>query len=236
MSVDTTMGAHNDVCVVVRMYNEASVVGAVVAELATVFGQVICVDDASTDGSGDIARAAGARVVTHPINLGGGAALKTGLAHAARTTNAEYFLTFDADGQHRAVDGLAMAAHARSNNLDVVLGSRFLDQESKIPRSRRLLLRAATMFTRATTGVVLTDSHNGLRVLRRSFVDNLRLTIPGMGYASELTAGLNRPGIKYDEFPVTILYTDYSRAKGQRNLNAVNIVADLALTRLWAPA
>ncbi len=129
-----------------------------------------------------------------------------------------------------------MSAHARSNDLDVVLGSRFLNHESKIPRSRRLLLRAATMFTRATTGVALTDAHNGLRVLRRNFVETVRLTISDMGYASELTAGLNRPGIQYDEYPVTVIYTDYSRAKGQRNLNAVNIVVDLALTRLWAPA
>ena len=57
-----------------------------------------------------------------------------------------------------------------------------------------------------------------------------------MGYASELISALGSPGIRYDEFPVTILYTDYSRAKGQRNLNAVNILADLALTRLWATA
>ena len=61
-SVDT-----RDVCVVVRMYNEASIVGAVVAELTQVFRHVVCVDDGSTDASGDIARAAGGLVVTHPV-------------------------------------------------------------------------------------------------------------------------------------------------------------------------
>ncbi len=84
MQVDPAMHTPDDVCVVVRMYNEATVVGLVVRELVSAFGRVICVDDGSTDGSADIARAAGALVITHPINLGGGAALKTGLTFAAR--------------------------------------------------------------------------------------------------------------------------------------------------------
>jgi polyprenyl-phospho-N-acetylgalactosaminyl synthase len=225
-----------DVCVVVRMYNEASVVGPVVAELTNTFANVVCVDDGSTDGSGDIARNAGALVVTHPVNLGGGAALKTGLEFARRATHAAYFVTFDADGQHRVQDAVAMVAHARARQLDVVLGSRFLGVDSDMPRARRVLLRSAALFTRATTGVDLTDAHNGLRVLSRTFVDSLRLTITGMGYASELIAALSAPEIRHDEFPVTVLYTEYSLGKGQRNLNSVNIVVDLALTRLWSPA
>ncbi len=225
-----------DVCVVVRMYNEAAVVGPVVAELTERFEHVVCVDDGSQDASGDIARAAGALVVTHPINLGGGAALKTGLRHALAATTATHFITFDADGQHQACDALSMLEHARTDQLDVVLGSRFLGVKSEMPRSRRALLRTAAVFTRATTGVALTDSHNGLRVLSRSFASGLRLTIPGMGYASELIAALAGEGIRYAEHPVTVLYTDYSLGKGQRNLNSVNIVVDLALTRLWATA
>jgi len=226
----------NDVCVVVRMYNEASVVGPVITELAQSFANVICVDDGSTDGSGDVARAAGALVVTHPVNLGGGAALKTGLAYACAITDAQLFVTFDADGQHGVDDAVAMVQHARSGGFDAVLGSRFLGAAVEMPASRKALLRAGALFTRATTGVQLTDSHNGLRVLSRSFVSTLRLTIPGMGYASELIAALGRPGVRHDEFPVTITYTDYSMAKGQHNLNSVNIVVDLALTRLWSIA
>ncbi len=225
-----------DACVVVRMYNEASVVGGVVAELKQHFEHVVCVDDGSHDESGAIARAAGALVVTHPVNLGGGAALKTGLRYASEVTSSTHFVTFDADGQHRVEDALAMVTHSRANQLNVVLGSRFLGVESEMPRSRRLLLRTAALFTRLTTGVNLTDAHNGLRVLDRSFVETLRLTITGMGYASELVAALGAPGVRHDEFPVTVLYTEYSLAKGQRNLNSVNIVVDLALTRLWSPA
>ena len=227
---------NQDVCVVVRMYNEASVVGDVVSELIGSFAHVVCVDDGSSDDSGAIARRAGARVVTHPVNLGGGAALKTGLAHAMAATDADYFVTFDADGQHQVSDALAMLQHARAGEFDVVLGSRFLGVESEMPLSRRLLLRTAALFTRATTGVNLTDAHNGLRVLHRDFVSGLRLTITGMGYASELVGALARPGLRHDEYPVTVLYTDYSLGKGQRNLNSVNIVVDLALTRLWSPA
>ncbi|MGD9959698.1 glycosyltransferase family 2 protein [Nocardioides sp.] len=225
-----------DVCVVVRMYNEAAVVGPVVTELVQCFDHVVCVDDGSSDGSGAIARAAGALVVTHPVNLGGGAALKTGLRYASEVTDATHFVTFDADGQHQVSDALAMVELARTNDLDVVLGSRFLGLESDMPASRRALLRAAALFTRVTTGVALTDSHNGLRVLSRRFATRLRLTIAGMGYASELIAALGADDVTYAEHPVTVLYTDYSLGKGQRNLNSVNIVVDLALTRLWSPA
>src|SRR5262249_11680797 len=148
--------------VVIPMHNEASVVGGVVADLLTVFDHVVCVDDGSRDQSATVARAAGATVVRHPTNLGQGAALETGIRYALRDPGTDYVVPFAAAGQHRVEDAVAMVRAARERDLQVVLGSRFLEAAEDVPAARRLLLRAAVRFTRATTGLAVTDAHNGL--------------------------------------------------------------------------
>ena len=223
-----------DVCVIVRMYNEAPRVGAVVSGLLQHFAHVVCVDDGSTDDSGAIARAAGATVVRHAQNLGGGAALETGFEFVRRHTEARWCLTFDADGQHRAEDALAMVQHARSSGVDVVLASRFSGTAHDMPWTRRATLRCGTAFTRWTTRLNVSDAHNGLRVFSRSALDRVTLTHAGMAYASEITAAIRRHRLTWAEVPVTILYDDYSLAKGQSSLNAVNIIFDLTMARLRA--
>jgi polyprenyl-phospho-N-acetylgalactosaminyl synthase len=222
------------VCVVVPMFNEATTIGAVVSELRQVFPNVVCVDDGSSDGCHDVARSAGATVVRHPVNLGQGAALQTGFAMALTDPEFAHVVTFDADGQHRVEDAHAMFSLAVSGDIDVVLGSRFLGQpgDVEIPALRRLVLHAATRFTRLTTGLDLTDTHNGLRVLSRRAVEAMHLTLNGMAHASQLLSQVAAARLSYVEAPVTIAYTDYSRAHGQSNANALNIAFDLAVERL----
>jgi len=222
--------------VVVPMYNEAQVIGDVVTELRGSFPVVVCVDDGSSDESAAIARAAGALVVPHPTNLGQGAALETGIRHALSLPATEYVVTFDADGQHDVADARAMVERAAEGGLQVVLGSRFLAPAGAVPLARRMLLRAAVQYTRRTTGLALTDAHNGLRVLRRDAAEAVRLRLHGMSHASEILTLLARGGFSVEEHPVTIRYTDYSRAKGQRGYNAFNILFELAVNRMRAAA
>lgn len=224
---------NDDVCVVVPMFNEALMVGEVVADLRATFPRVVCVDDGSTDGCDLVARAAGATVVRHPVNLGQGAALQTGFDFALTDPSVKYVITFDSDGQHSRADAEAMLRTARDERVDVVLGSRFLAQADQvIPPFRRLVLRAATWFTRATTGLELTDTHNGLRVLSRRAVEAMDLTLDGMAHASQLLNQVAHHRLSYVEAPVTIAYTEYSMARGQSNVNALNIAFDLAVERL----
>lgn len=224
---------HDGVCVVVPMFNEATSIGAVVSELRHTFPRIVCVDDGSSDDSAAVAAGAGATVVRHPANLGQGAALQTGFAFALLDPATTHVVTFDADGQHRVQDALAMLDVARVAGVDVVLGSRFLeDTPVDVPWLRRQVLRAATWFTRATTGLALTDTHNGLRVLSRRGVEVLDLTLNGMAHASQLLSQVAAHRLSYVEVPVTIEYTEYSRARGQSNVNALNIAFDLALERL----
>jgi glycosyltransferase involved in cell wall biosynthesis len=222
----------DDVCVIVPVYNEAGTVASTVSDLRREFPLVLCVDDGSTDGSADLAAAAGALVLRHAVNLGQGAALQTGFAHVLRHTDARFVVTFDADGQHLVADALQMLDVVRTTEVDVVLASRFAGSTVDMPAARRLVLRLATVFTRWTAGLQVSDTHNGLRVLSRRAVEVIRLEMPRMAYASELLNSIVPNGLRYAEVPTTVLYTDYSRAKGQRNSNSVNILFDLAVRRL----
>jgi glycosyltransferase involved in cell wall biosynthesis len=220
-----------DTVVVVRVYNEAPVVGAVVSELISAGLTVIAVDDASTDTSADEIDKAGAFRVSHPINLGAGGALQTGYEAALRFTDAKYIACFDADGQHQLADLLGMVRLIREG-YDVVIGSRFLDGATEMSLGRRLILRLATKVMNRSGGTRLTDAHNGLRIITREVAAGIKLSHAGMAYASELEYFLTRPAHKVAEYPVHILYTDYSRAKGQPLLNSVNILVDTIAHRI----
>jgi polyprenyl-phospho-N-acetylgalactosaminyl synthase len=209
------------------MYNEATVVGKVIEGLLDTFPNVVCVDDGSRDGSVVAARNAGAVVVEHPVNLGQGGALQTGIEYALQDPQTDSIVTFDADGQHRVEDAEAMVARLRTESLDVVLGSRFLDSRTELTAMKRIVLKVAALQMKLSTGLDLTDAHNGLRVLGRDVAGRINLTQNRMAHASELVHQLAAFKVRYVEHPVHIIYTDYSKAKGQSLLNSVNIVADL---------
>lgn len=220
-------------CVVVPAFNEAGGVAEVVRALVQHFGTVVVVDDGSRDATSALARTAGATVLRHPVNLGQGAALQTGIQYAAGLAGVDHVLTFDADGQHDIHDAIAAVNAAAESGVDLVLGSRFLEAaSSNVPHLRRLTLRAGLVFTRVTTGLDLTDTHNGLRVLSRRAAAATRLRQHGMAHASEILELAAREGWSYLEVPARVRYTEESLAKGQSSLNALNVVYDLALGRL----
>ena len=217
----------DDTWLVVPLYNEAQVVREVIEDARRTFPHVVVVDDGSRDDSATQAEAAGAVVVRHPINLGQGAALQTGIRYVLERTDARYLITFDADGQHSVADAAAMVAAARKENLAIVLGSRFLKGPSPVGWLKRLVLATAAVVASRTTGMHLTDAHNGLRLLRRDAAEHLNLRQNRMAHASEIIRQLGATGLPWREFPVHIAYTEYSKAKGQSLLNSVNILVDL---------
>jgi polyprenyl-phospho-N-acetylgalactosaminyl synthase len=223
----------DDTVVVVRVFNEEPVVGPVITELVSAGLSVIAVDDASTDNSAAEIDKAGAFRVSHPVNLGAGGALQTGFEAALRFTDARYIACFDADGQHQLADLLEMIQKIHEG-YDVVLGSRFLEEAgpSQMSWPRKMILRAAAKLLNRRGGVKLTDAHNGLRVVARHVAADVQLSYAGMAYASQLEEYLTRPEYRIIEHPVHILYTDYSRSKGQPLLNSINILAELAAHRV----
>jgi glycosyltransferase involved in cell wall biosynthesis len=213
--------------VVVPLYNEATVIAGVIAGVLPHFPNVVCIDDGSTDGSLDVARRAGAHIVEHPINLGQGAALQTGIDYALAQQGCEYIVTFDADGQHRIEDAVQMVAAARATGAAIVFGSRFLDDRTNPGWMKRVILKTAVWVTNMTTSVKLTDAHNGLRVIRADAAARIQLKQDRMAHATEIVLQLGDTGLPWIEHPVELLYTDYSKSKGQSVLNSVNILVDL---------
>lgn len=217
--------------IVIPAYNEESVIGSVVADIRPHFPNVVVVDDGSTDGTGEQAYSAGASLLTHPINLGQGAALKTGIQYALQQ-GAKYIVTFDADGQHSIADVDTMFDVMRANNCDAVLGSRFCGTTVNLPTMRRMVLRLAVVFTRLSTGLNLTDTHNGLRLLSADAARRIELYQNGMAHASEILEQIARHRISFSEAPVSIRYTDYSLQKGQKLSNSITILLDLFIRRI----
>jgi glycosyltransferase involved in cell wall biosynthesis len=215
--------------IVVPAYREATVIGEVVDSLLKIFPNVYVVDDGSPDKSGEVARERGAHVIWHPMNFGQGAALQTGIEAGLENPNIKYFVTFDGDGQHSPADAQAMVETLRSGETDVVFGSRFLDERTELTAAKRVVLKLAVTYTNALTGLKLTDAHNGLRAFNREVAKHVNLQHDGMAHATEIVNQISKGGFRYTEKPVHIIYTDYSKAKGQSLWNSINILFDLIL-------
>lgn len=217
----------SDVWLVVPVYNEGPVIRGVAEAAKATFPNIVCVDDGSRDDSADQIRAAGVHLVRHPVNLGQGAAIQTGVEYARSQPGAKYFVTFDADGQHQVDDVEAMLARLRAEPLDIIVGTRFAGQDNtNVPLIKRIVLRTVVMLSPRTRRLGLSDAHNGLRVFNKTVADNLDLTMNGMSHASEFVRLIDEKKWRVGEQPVTILYTEYSMAKGQSLLNGVNILFD----------
>jgi polyprenyl-phospho-N-acetylgalactosaminyl synthase len=228
-----------DIAVVIPAYNEEKMIGQVIKDVRTACPHVFVVDDGSSDGTAASAHAAGANVLRHVLNRGQGAALATGI-EAALKAGADIVVTFDADGQMDPADIASLVAPIEAGICDVALGSRFHGngchpepvegRQSRMPFVRRLTLKAALVFTKLTTGLALTDTHNGLRAFSRAAAAELEIKCDRMAHASEILEEISRHGWRYREIPVKIRYTEYSMKKGQKISGAFRILRDLIMS------
>ena len=216
--------------IVIAAWNEAERIGPT---LQTLKGfPTIVVDDGSRDETFETARQHATWVLRHPINCGQGAALQTGIDFAL-SQGAEAIVTFDADGQHDASEIPDLVQPVLSGRVDVALGSRFLGRTIDMPASRRWLLKTAVFFTRLTSGLALTDVHNGFRCFSASAARRIRIRQPRMAHASEILDQISQLGLRYEEVPVTIRYSAESLVKGQRTSDAIRIGGEILVERVW---
>jgi len=148
---------------------------------------------------------------------------------------ADYVVHFDADGQHRPIDIHVVLEPLLEGKIDVALGSRFLNRSSAaaVPFRRRVFLRGATYVNFVLTGVLLTDAHNGLRALTRDAAERIQFRENGYAHASEILHQIRSHRLAYAERPITVVYSEYSVAKGQSLWNGFNIVFELLMTKLF---
>ena len=226
------MSGFSDTWLIVPCYNEGTVIFDVLSQARETFPNIVGVNDGSADNSAEQIRAAGAHLVDHPVNLGQGAAIQTGVEYARKQPGAEFFVTFDADGQHQVKDVMRMIERLRTEPLDIIVGTRFAGQEnSQVPWIKRAVLKTVVMLSPRTKRLGLTDAHNGLRAFNRKVAEEMNIRMNGMSHASEIVSMIDQHGWRVDEEPVDILYTEYSMSKGQSLINGVNILADGLVAR-----
>lgn len=228
--------SHNfsDTWLIVPCYNEATVIREVLINARETFPNIVAVNDGSRDNSAQEIHAAGAHLVNHPVNLGQGAALQSGVEYARAQPGARYFVTFDADGQHQVKDVVRMLGRLREEEVDIIVGTRFgrpRAEGDQVPWIKRVVLRTVVFLSPTTRKLGLTDAHNGLRVFNKKVAEEMNIRMNGMSHASELVSMIADRKWRVSEEPVDILYTEYSMSKGQSLINGVNILADGLLAR-----
>ena len=222
----------SEVYITIPMYNDEKMITKVIKNLNSKgYNNVVVVDDGSKDNGYSVVKKNTKAIVTkHVVNRGQGAALQTGM-EIAIDRGAKYIVHFDSDGQHDVKDLDHMLKTLIEGKYDIVLGSRFL-QENKIPLKKRIVLKGGIVFTYILSGIWLTDVHNGLRVMTTETAKKLNLQHDRMEHASEILDKVKSLNLKYKEVPVTIHYTDYSQAKGQSISNSINIAIKLISSKL----
>lgn len=226
------MSGFEDTWLIVPCFNEGTVIFDVLTAARETFPNIVAVNDGSKDDSAAKIRAAGAHLVNHPVNLGQGAAIQTGVEYARAQPGARYFVTFDADGQHQVKDVVRMVQRLRDEPLDIIVGTRFAGQDnSQVPWIKRVVLKTVVLLSPRTKRLGLSDAHNGLRVFNRRVAEEMNIRMNGMSHASEIVKMIDQNGWRVAEEPVDILYTEYSMSKGQSLINGVNILADGLVAR-----
>ena len=218
------------VLIIVPAYNEAEVIGQTLASLEGVKYDVLVVDDGSADATSNVAGQFDVSVISHVRNMGQGAAIRTGFAYAL-SHKYDAVVTFDADGQH-AVENIELLIDClEEKEVDICLGTRFGSTVSAIPWKRRALLKCARWVDFVFSGILLSDSHNGLRAIRTEALKNMVLLSDRMEHASEIIWEVKRLHLKYHEVPVIIYYRSFAHKKGQSLANALRIFFSLMVIK-----
>ena len=202
---------------VLAAHNEVGTIGQVIAGIASVLGssiQLLVVDDGSTDGTGDAARAAGAHVITLCPNRGKGNALREGIRH----TEGEWVIFLDADGQDDPEEIPLLLSHA-TDDVTMVNGSRFLGslEEGAISAPNKVGNVVLTKFMSLLFGHRITDSQAGFRAFRGDVVRAMTLRSDEYEIETEMLAKVLKAGQRVLEVPVT----RYERGSGETDFRRV---------------
>lgn len=214
---------------IIPAYNEEETIYQVVQEVKKYTDEVIVINDGSIDATANLAKKAGALVCSHLLNRGQGAALQTGIRYAL-SNGAEIIVTFDADGQFIPSEIRDVVQPILDGEADIVLGSRF--KKSKVPFFKKILLFGAIFFTRLTSGLNLTDTHNGFRALSCKAAEKICIRQDRMAHASEILNAVAKNKLRYREVPVTVQYLPHHLKKGQKISDYFKILFDLVLGKV----
>jgi len=198
------------VTVVIPAYNEERFIGSTVLKVRKYVNSVIVVDDGSNDNTAKIAESAGAMLIRHTCNQGKAAALNTGFCKALEV-GAQVVVTLDADGQHLPEELLQVARPVINGEADIVIGSRYLQQHSNVPHHRIWGHWFFNQLTGFASGCASTDSQSGYRAFSSVALETLNFCSKGFSVESEMQFLAHEKGLRLQEVPVRIQYTDKAK-------------------------
>ena len=191
-------------------FNEEKNIAGIISKLKRITKDIIVCNDGSTDLTADIAEEMGALVINHEKNLGYGGAIRS-IFLKAKDLNGDVLVTFDADGQHRIEDIDKVINPILEGQSDIVIGSRFLDDnEKEVPQYRKVGIKVITKITNVTIKKDLTDSQSGFRAYSKQVLNEIRPSESGMGVSTEILIKANSKNLKISEVPIKILYGENS--------------------------
>ena len=201
--------------IVIPAYNEAKVIDKVISDIRKEgFKNIVVVDDGSTDNTKRVVSKAKAKVLSHFINRGKGAAVKTGLEYA-KLKKADIVITIDGDGQHNPKD-IKKIIKKIDKGYDIVLGSRFLNKKNKMPLFNRLANYLANVIVLLTYNLWVSDSQSGFRAYTRGALEKIDTKLDRYEFDSEVIREIAKHKIKFCEIPIDVFYTQYSISKTQK--------------------
>ena len=215
-------------------YNEEKNIASVITKLKKITDSIIVCDDGSSDMTSEISKNLGAIVISHKKNMGYGAALRT-IFQKSVELDSDILVTFDADGQHRVEDINKILQPLENNEADVVIGSRFLDNESKIPNYRKIGIKVITKVTNASLKKKLTDSQSGFRAYNKQALTQISPSEMGMGISTEILIKASNKGLRIAEIPITVLYHDDTSTHNPVSHGTSVLVSTIKFTSIEHP-
>lgn len=187
-------------------FNEEKNIGKIIVNLKKITNEIIVCNDNSTDSTKEIAEQMGATVVNHERNLGYGAAIRT-IFLKAKEMDADILVTMDGDGQHRIEDLKTITKPILEKQSDIVIGSRFLENEEKnIPKYRKIGIKAITKLANVSLENPITDSQSGFRSYSKNAIQQINPSENGMGISNEILIKASKLKMKILEVPIEVLY------------------------------
>jgi len=216
--------------IVLPAYNEAPRIELCLEKIIKLgFKNIIVVNDASSDTTAKIANSYDeVLLLSHLINLGPGAATQTGIEYALMQ-NAKYIATIDADDQHDPKDLVHLYEKIKSENLDLLVGSRFLNKNS-IPKLRIIYNKIGNFISFLLTQKLLSDSQSGIKILSADLARKIAIELNGFEFCMEIISTARKLGAKIDESPVSVTYSEETTRKGQNLASGLSM-----LSRVFSP-
>ncbi len=220
-----------NLAIIIPAYNEEKVLKSVLESLPSKLKGIekiftVVTDDGSKDKTYSIAKKYATVALRHKINLGAGSATITGIRYAVRILKPDIVITMDSDGQHDPKNIPTLIEPITASQADIVIGSRMLDTIG-MPVIKIFTNKIANLITFIFSGIWTTDSQTGFRSYSKYALSKIHLRTTGYEYCTEVFSEIKRNHLKFVEVPVKVIYSDYSKSKGQSISNSLNIIIRL---------